>query len=68
MRGLREIGAEPVALNVAPPRRLERTAIAVISLAYLRPRKSLRAAIVRARAPPAARGRSPRCNRWAPGR
>jgi glycosyltransferase involved in cell wall biosynthesis len=57
MRGLREIGVVPVALNVAPPRRLERAALAIISLAYLRPQRDLRKAIVRARA--GARGSRP---------
>jgi glycosyltransferase involved in cell wall biosynthesis len=54
MRGLKEAGVEPVALNVEPPRILQKAALAVISVAYLRPGRNIRAAVVRARA--AARG------------
>jgi glycosyltransferase involved in cell wall biosynthesis len=57
MRGLKEAGVEPVALNVEPPRILQQAAVAVISVAYLRPGPNLRAAVVRARE--AARGSRP---------
>jgi glycosyltransferase involved in cell wall biosynthesis len=50
MRGLREAGVVPVALDVAPPRSVEQAALAGISLRYLRPQADVKAAIVRARA------------------
>jgi glycosyltransferase involved in cell wall biosynthesis len=57
MRGLREAGVEAVALNVEPPPLLRKTTLNLVSVAFLRPNRSLRAAVVRARA--AARGSRP---------
>ena len=54
MRGLAEVGVEPIALNVEPPRLLRKAAGHVLSVRYLRPRRDVRAAVVQARA--AARG------------
>lgn len=54
MRGLAEVGVEPIALNVEPPRLLRKAAVHVLSVRYLRPRRDVRAAVVQARA--AARG------------
>lgn len=49
MRGLRAVGVEPVAVDVAPPRYLEQAAVAAISVGYLRSGGSPRAAVIRAR-------------------
>ena len=47
--GLRAVGVEPVPVNVSPPRWLEQSAVAVTSLPYLRPARSVKGSIVRAR-------------------
>jgi glycosyltransferase involved in cell wall biosynthesis len=57
MRGLREAGVESVALNVEPSPLVQKTALHLTSVAYLRPNRDARAAVVRARA--AGRGSRP---------